>query len=114
MSGVMAAEITTLDPGLDERERVLRILHEEAPGLRALGITQLSLFGSMARGEAGPESDFDLLVSLAPHAPFGLFDLIDVQERLGERLGRTVNVAFVSTLRPWLRERIEEDRIGIF
>jgi uncharacterized protein len=110
----MAAEIATLDQGLDERERVLRILHEEAPSLRALGITQLNLFGSMARGEAGPQSDVDLLVDLAPEAPFGFFDLMDVQERLGGRLGRTVNVAFVSTLRPWLRERIEEDRIGIF
>jgi uncharacterized protein len=110
----MVAEIATFDPALDERERVLRILHEEAPKLRALGITQLNLFGSMARGEAESQSDVDLLVNLAPDAPFGLFDLIDVQERLGERLGRTVNVAFISTLRPWLRERIEEDRIRIF
>jgi uncharacterized protein len=110
----MVAEIATFDPALDERERVLRILHEEAPKLRALGITQLNLFGSMARGEAESQSDVDLLVNLAPDAPFGLFDLIDVQERLGERLGRTVNVAFIATLRPWLRERIEGDRIRIF
>src|SRR6478609_7588542 len=48
----MASETTTLDPALAERERVLRILREEAPRLRALGITRLSLFGSMARGEA--------------------------------------------------------------
>ena len=110
----MDAEITTLDPTLDEREHVLRILREEAPGLRARGIAQLSLFGSMARGEAGPGSDVDLLIDLAPDASFGLFDLIDVQERLGERFGRSVNVAFCSTLRPWLRERIEGDRIRIF
>jgi hypothetical protein len=31
----MAAESTTLDPTLDEREHVLRMLREEAPGLRA-------------------------------------------------------------------------------
>ena len=65
----------------------------------------------MARGEAGPGSDVDLLIDLAPDAAFGLFDLIDVQDRLGERFGRSVNVC--STLRPLLRERIEGDRIGI-
>ena len=110
----MAAEITTLNAALDERERVLRILHEEAPDLRARGITQLSLFGSMARGEAGPGSDVDLLIDLAPAAPFGLFDLIDLREQLGDRFGRPVNLAFCSTMRPWLRERIEGDRIRIF
>ena len=45
----MASDSTTLDHALAERERVLRILQEEAPRLRALGITHLSLFGSMAQ-----------------------------------------------------------------
>jgi hypothetical protein len=64
----MAAE--TQPPGaLAERERVLRVLRQEAPRLRALGITHLS--ASMARGEAGPESDVDLLIETESAASSG-------------------------------------------
>lgn len=110
----MAAQLGTSAAGLAERERVLRILHEEAPELRARGVTHLSLFGSVARGDAGPRSDVDLLIDLRRDAAFGLFDLIDVQDKLTERFGRSVNVAFCSTLRSWLRQEIEKDRIEIF
>ena len=109
----MAPETETPAGALAERERVLRILHEEALSC-ARGVTHLSLFGSVARGEAGPQSDIDLLIDLARDAPFGLFDLIDLRDQLGERFGRPVNVAFCSTLRAWLREGVEEDRIEIF
>jgi predicted nucleotidyltransferase len=109
------AEIRTLasDP-LAEREQVLRVLHEQAPRLRARGITSLSLFGSMARGEAGPKSDIDLLIETDPAARFGLSDLLDLQGELGHLLARPINLAFRSEMRPWLRDWIEEDRIEVF
>lgn len=110
----MASDVQTLDAALTERERVLRILREQAPQLRARGITRLSLFGSMARGEAGPESDIDLLIEVVPAARFGLSDLLDLREELGDLLGRPINFAFASEMRPWLLEWIEEDRIGIY
>ena len=40
-----------------ERERVVSALREQAPKLRGLGITRLSLFGSMARGDTDPKSE---------------------------------------------------------
>jgi predicted nucleotidyltransferase len=111
----MATESIALTPdALDERERVLRVLHQEAPRLRARGLASLSLFGSIARGEAGPASDIDLLIETAPESRFGLSDLLDLQEELGEVLGRPINFAFGSAMRPWLREWIEDDRIEIF
>ncbi len=110
----MAVESETLAPALAERERVLRILREAEPRLRARGITRLSLFGSMARGEVGPESDIDLLIEIDPAAGFGLSDLLDLREELGDLLGRPINFAFASEMRPWLRAWIEDDRIGVF
>ena len=96
---VMTTSTPTLAPGaLAERERVLRILRAQA----------------MARGEAGPESDVDLLIEVDPAAGFGLSDLLDVQDELGRLLDRRINFAFASEMRPWLRAWIEEDRIGIF
>jgi predicted nucleotidyltransferase len=111
----MAASTPTLAPGaLAERERVLRILHEQAARLRALGIKHLSLFGSMARGEARAKSDIDLLIETESAAKLGLFDLFDLREELGRRFDRPVSFAFRSQMRPWLQDWIEEDRIGIY
>lgn len=92
-------------------ERELRALEQE---LRAKGVTSVSLFGSLARGEAGPESDVDLLLDLGEPARFGLFDLVELKDRLGQRLGRPVDVAFRSRLRPWLAARIEPDLVRVF
>jgi uncharacterized protein len=60
-----------------ERERVLAALRQEVPRLRGLGITRLSLFGSMARGEIDSRSDVDLLVEIDPASHFSLFELVD-------------------------------------
>jgi predicted nucleotidyltransferase len=100
----MSSDVTALDPALAEREGILLILRERAPRLRALGITHLSLFGWMARGEAGPESDIDLLIETESAAKLGLFDLFDLREELGHQFGRPVSFAFRSQMRPWLQE----------
>ena len=105
---------TVVEHALAERERVLRVLDQQALLLRARGITALSLFGSLARGEAGPASDIDLLIETDPGARFGLSEMLDLQEQLEGLLGRPINFAFRSAMRPWLREWIEEDRIEIF
>jgi uncharacterized protein len=110
----MVTKIIAQGATLAERERVLRILHEEAPRLHARGITSLSLFGSMARGEAGPASDIDLLIETDPAARLGFFELFELKEELESRLRRTVQFAFGSEMRPWLRDWIEDDRIEIF
>jgi uncharacterized protein len=110
----MATDVKALDPALAERQRVLRILHEEAPRLRARGITRLSLFGSIARGEAGRKSDIDLLIETDPEARLGFFELFGLQQELETLLARPVQFAFGSGMRPWLRAWIEDDRVEIF
>ena len=97
-----------------ERERVLDTLRQQVSRLRALGITHLSLFGSVAHGEVGPRSDVDLLVELDPESRFTLFELLDLQEDLQARLGRPAHFAFASKLRPWLREQILAEAISIY
>jgi len=93
---------------------VLRILHEQAPRLRARGIRSLSLFGSIARDEASPEIDIDLLLATDPEAGLGFFELFEVKQELEALLGRSVQFAYGSEMRPWLREWIEENGVGIF
>ena len=44
------------------RDDAIRLLKSTEPELRARGVLSLSLFGSTARDEAGPDSDVDVLV----------------------------------------------------
>ncbi|HVN56266.1 MAG TPA: nucleotidyltransferase domain-containing protein [Anaerolineaceae bacterium] len=63
-----------------ERERVLNILRQHWAEISSFGVKSLALFGSVARDEARPDSDVDLLVEF--DRPVGLFGLIALQERL--------------------------------
>jgi uncharacterized protein len=111
----MTAQAKTIPAaGAAERERVVTALRQQAPRLRGLGITHLSLFGSMARGDTDPNSDIDLLVELDPQSRFSLFELVDLQGDLQGLLGRRAHIAFASKLRPWLRDEILQEAIPIY
>jgi predicted nucleotidyltransferase len=110
----MATESEVLDAGLAERERVLSHLREQAPHLGSRGITRLCLFGSIARGEAGPKSDVDLLIETDPDSHFSLFDVVELQDELGDALRRRVQFAFRSAMSPWLRDELSEEAISIW
>jgi len=116
MTAAMAAETRVLVPeALAERERVLRILREREALIRARGVTRLRLFGSIARGEAGPESDVDLIADIDRSARFSLLDLVGLQYLLQDLLGREVDVGTtVDKMRPRMRQRFETDAIQVF
>jgi predicted nucleotidyltransferase len=69
---------------LDETEAVIAKLRPMGSGLRESGIKQLSLFGSVARGEAHAESDIELAVMFDPAARMDLIRLIGLERRLSE------------------------------
>lgn len=87
------------------RDEAIRRLQDAESEIRALGVERLALFGSVLRGEAGPESDVDLLVGFAPGAKsFGrLLALVDLLE---EQLGRPVEVVTTEALSPFIGPRI--------
>ena len=94
------------------REEAIRILHEAMPGLRSrFGILDLTLFGSVARNEAGPDSDVDLLVALGPDGD--LFDLINLSFALEELLGVKVDLTTPKALKPLTRPSIARDLIHV-
>lgn len=70
-------------------------------------ITELSLFGSVLRDDFRPDSDVDVLVTFADDAQWSLFDLVDIQEGLGQILGRKVDLTEKRGLRnPFRRYEI--------
>jgi hypothetical protein len=112
----MPAEAKTIDaPGLAERERVLRILREHEAEIRAKGVTRLRMFGSMARGEARPGSDVDLLADIDRRLKFSLIDLVGLQYFLDDLLARETQVGTsLENARPRIRKRIEMDALEVF
>jgi hypothetical protein len=59
---------------------------------RAHAVARADVFGSVARGEAAPGSDVDMLVEFLPEARAGLLELGALREDLTEKLGRPVDV----------------------
>lgn len=70
-------------------------------------------FGFVARDEAWPDSDSDLLVNLDRQSKLG-FGVFGLRNGLDRLLGRRVGLSFASRLRPELRERIERDLVRVF
>ncbi len=111
----MASDLKTLDPAQAERERVLRTLRGHEAEIRAQGVTRLRMFGSMARGEARPESDVDLIADIDRNIRFSLLDLVGLQDLLRDLLGREVDVGTtVAKMRPRMRQRFEAEAIEVF
>jgi uncharacterized protein len=75
------------------------------------GADHLRLFGSAARGEAGPDSDVDLLVEMkADHSPWFPAGLtVDLEDLLGRR----VHVVTPSALHPYIRERVLREAVPL-
>lgn len=86
------------------RTEALRIIAEHEAELRDLGVRSLSIFGSVARDEAGAGSDVDVLVEF--DRPVGFFHLFDVQEQLELFLGCKVDLVTPGGLRPELKQVI--------
>src|SRR3954471_1841551 len=97
-----------------DRDSAIRTLKAHEAELRALGVQRLSLFGSVARGEAGPDSDVDLAVTLDPGRQIGLFRFAVLREQITDLLGREVDMVSEPVDRARLQSRIDRDRVHVF
>ncbi len=95
------------------RDDAIAVLKQHETELRRLGVQHLYLFGSTARGEAGPDSDVDLFFDYEK-GQFSLFDLMDVQERTTHILGRKADITARDSLHKVLRPRIEAYAMQVF
>ena len=81
--------------------------HELASVCKRYGIRSLSLFGSQLTGEAGPDSDIDLLVEFLPDAKPTLFDVAEIEIEISALLGgRKVDVRTAGDLSVYFRDEV--------
>ncbi len=95
-----------------KRDEVLAILAAHRKQLQKLGVKSLNLFGSVARNEARPDSDVDLLVEF--NRAVGLFEFIELRLYLEDILGCSVDLGTQNALREHLREPVLKDVIHAF
>ncbi|HEX7102699.1 MAG TPA: nucleotidyltransferase family protein [Nitrolancea sp.] len=91
------------------RDDVLSQLAAHQVEIKSFGVKSLSLFGSVARDEARPDSDIDLLVEFDP--PVGLFTVIRFRSYLEEMLGNRVDLVLHDAVKRQIRERITKDLV---
>lgn len=89
-------------------------LRRQADAIRALGATSLYLFGSVARDEAGPNSDLDLFVDYDENRKFSLVDLVGIKLFLEDELSTEIDVTTRNSLHPKLKDRIEAASVKVF
>lgn len=94
------------------REEVRARIEGAEPQLRVWGVRRLALFGSVARGEAGAESDIDLLVELDPEKK--TYDnFLRLSELLEELLGCRVELVTTEALSPFIGPHILAEAVDV-
>lgn len=88
------------------REETLDRLRALEPELRDRGVQALFLFGSVARGEAGPASDVDLFFDDDPTDPMSYFSVIDIERFIQERLKAAVDLIPRDSLHRMVRDDV--------
>ena len=97
-----------------DREQVIATLRAHEADLRARGVLHVALFGSLARGEAGPDSDIDIMLDIAPERPMGLWEYASIEEFLSSLFATPVDVSECGALKPLVRPCAERDAVYAF
>jgi uncharacterized protein len=91
--------------------RRVRRHRQDLVAAAAHGVSNLRVFGSVARGEDRPDSDVDLLADFPPE--LSLFGLSRLEADLEAILGTRVDLIPAADLKPGVRERVEPDLIPL-
>lgn len=101
-----------------QREQARATLKACESELKALGVISASIFGSVARDDAGPDSDIDVVVRLSDDFSLGGFDyfakLEALQQRLACLMGCRVDIVEEPVRKKNLQAEIDRDRALAF
>jgi predicted nucleotidyltransferase len=96
------------------RDDTLAILRAHKEELNAVGVRSLRIFGSMARDEAGPESDIDLEAAFEDPSALTLLDLVRLERHLASLLGRKVELIQQGTFKEGVQDSVEAEAVLAF
>ena len=97
-----------------DKEQVVSKLREHEPELKAAGIVHLRLFGSVARGDATPFSDVDLMADFDKSKSLTLVSVGRLENRLKDILGVKVDLSSPDWMREPVRTRAIREAVLAF
>lgn len=96
------------------RDAALAILRAHQAELRRRGVSRASLFGSVARNQATPESDLDVMIEIDKSVIRDVYDYAGVIGDISDLFPMKVDVANRDMLKPYVRPSAERDAIDAF
>ncbi len=96
------------------RAEILDVLRRSEAALRAKGVRHAGLFGSTARGEAGPDSDIDIMIDLDPSLELTIYDYVGIKEYIADLFEGPVDVVNRNSLKPYVAKAAISDVIDAF
>lgn len=95
------------------RDDIIAKLQASRHVAERFGVAALSLFGSVVREDARPDSDVDLMVEFLPGRPRGLFEFVELKHALEGILGRPVDLITAANVKPRLKQRILGEAVRV-
>lgn len=96
----------------DTAQEMRTVLREHMKELKErYGVKELGIFGSCVRGEAGAESDVDILVDF--ERPIGFFKFLELEEYLSRLIGRRVDLVSRRALKPHIGKNILREVVPV-
>ena len=97
---------------MSDADDILRTLRTALPELRRRWpIHSLALFGSVARGDASPASDLDVLVEL--ERPVTLSAFLALEDELAGLTGRRIDLVSTRALKPHIGRRVRAEAVTV-
>jgi predicted nucleotidyltransferase len=96
------------------KDEVIAILKQHEDTLRARGVTHAALFGSVARGDARPDSDVDIMIELASDNSLDLFAYSGLMTYIESLFPVPVDVVDRDALKPYVGAPAARDSIYAF
>jgi predicted nucleotidyltransferase len=97
-----------------DKSRVIETLRAHRDELRAAGVVHLSVFGSVARGEASNGSDIDLMAEFDKSKRLTLVKIGSLQYRLSQLLGVDVDLSSAEWMKDRVRRSAEREAVLAF
>src|ERR1700694_3601670 len=92
----------------------LETLRRSESDLRARGVRRAAVFGSVARGDSGPDSDIDIMVEIDPEANIPVSDNAALKDHIASLFDGPVDVVNRDGLKPYVRPAATADAIYAF
>ena len=101
---------------IQAKQKLLNDLRYIAVPLLKPYARRVSVFGSLARGQSGPDSDIDLLVELKPAGQRPILGLkwFRLENELSELFGRKIDMISEAELSRHLKPFVEKDRVLLY